>query len=302
LTNYILNAPGIPSFMRVPFLALTLVVGLSSHAQFNFPFPTQNAVWTQWVDRWSTGGWPPTYYGRDYYSYYMVEADTVINGSTFAQVFDYIGVYAAAVRDEEGRVLVVPQGMTEEYLLYDFTIPIGVDTTLDVWLLWYEQTEQVYMRGEGPVGEDGRIVIQGEGFEWVEGIGCTAGLFMEPWINVSGYALGLHCMSVENVKYYPTTSAGSCEITNAISDRSSHDMRVFPNPAGDLMMIQYDGVRSGNARISMFDILGKEVRAEVVDHGTNGWQLDLRTLLPGVYTVHFEVGQEIMSHRVMVQR
>ncbi|MEZ4740349.1 MAG: T9SS type A sorting domain-containing protein [Flavobacteriales bacterium] len=288
--------------MRVPFLALTLTIGLSSHAQFNYPFPTQNAVWTQWIDHWSTGSWPPTYYGRDYYTYYMVETDTLINGSTYAQVFDHIGNYTAAIRDEEGRVLVVPQGISEEFLLYDFTIPAGVDTTLSVWLLWNLEEVEVQVRGEGPIGEDGRIVIQSGGYQWIEGIGCTAGLFMEPYVNVSGYGLGLHCMSVENVKYYPTTSAGSCEITNDISDRSLHDMRVFPNPAGDLMMIQYDGVWSGTARISVFDILGKEVRAEVVGRGTNGWQLDMGTLPHGVYTVHFEVGQEIMSHRVMVQR
>ncbi|MCB0787238.1 MAG: T9SS type A sorting domain-containing protein [Flavobacteriales bacterium] len=288
--------------MRVPFLVPILFAGLSSYAQFNFPFPTQNAVWTQWVDHWSTGDWPPTYYGRDYYSYYMVGTDTLINGSGYAQVFDYIGNYTAAIRDEEGRVLVVPHGLSEEFLLYDFTIPAGVDTTLSVWLLWNMEQVEVQMRGEGPIGEDGRIVIQGEGYQWIEGIGCTAGLFMEPWINVSGYGLGLHCMSVENVKYYPTTSAGSCEITNAVSDRSSHQLRVFPNPARDLMVIQYDGNWSGTARISMFDMLGEEVHAEVVGHGINGWQLDMRALTSGVYTIRFEVGQEILSHRVMVHR
>ncbi len=174
------------SFMRISLGALLFLVALNCDAQFNFPFPTQNAVWTQWIDRWSVDGMPQ-YMGRDYYSYYMTEADTVIGSVAYAQVFDHNGEYKAAVRDAMGKVLVVPDGISSEYVLYDFTIPAGVDTLLEVWLIHDMYPSVVQMHGAGPIGNDGRIMVQGEGFEWIEGIGCTAGLFMEPWINVSGW-------------------------------------------------------------------------------------------------------------------
>lgn len=166
--------------MRALFL-IVLCWSVTVGAQTTLPFPQQNAIWTQYVDLWSTSGWPQ-YLGREYSSYIMLEADTLINGSEYVQVFDHQLTYIAAVRDAEGKVMVVPDGSDEELLLYDFTLPVGIDTVLDVWLLDHGSLMSVWMRSEGPIGEDGRVVIQNTDglYRWVEGVGCTAGLFMEP--------------------------------------------------------------------------------------------------------------------------
>lgn len=229
----------LPSDMRIALLAILVCGSLSAAAQFNFPFPTRNSVWTQYSDHWSTTGWPE-YLGRNYTSYYMMESDSAIDGRVYAQIYDHTGTYIAAVRDTAGKVMVVPDGMQNEFLLYDFTIPEGVDTTLEVWLLQHQEVYAVSMHGLGPTGDDGRIVIESNDgyYRWIEGVGCTAGLFMEPWINVSGYWLELQCMSVGDMKYYPITTSGTCEITTTVLGRSPLEMLVYPNPATDQLTVE----------------------------------------------------------------
>ena len=223
--------------MRSTIGPLLLLLTFSSQAQFNFPFPSQHAVWTQWVDRWSVDGMPQ-YLGREYFSYYMTDADTVIAGVIYAQVFDHNGVYKAAVRDSVGKVKVVPAEAQVEYLLYDFTIPAGVDTLLEVWLIHDMYPSAVQMHGEGPIGNGGRVVVQGEGFAWIEGIGCTSGLFMEPWINVSGWWPELMCMSSDGMFLYPNEGPGTCLITTGIAQGITEPIRLYPNPAMDELVVE----------------------------------------------------------------
>lgn len=178
------------------------------------------------------------YLGRNNYTYYMTEADTLIGDLTYAQAFDHNGDYTAGVRDEVGKVMVVPEGQESEYLMYDFTIPVGVDTTLEVYLLYWMSLTEVSMHGAGPIGTDGRLVVQGEGFEWIEGIGCTAGLFMEPMVNVSGSSPGLACVSVEGMIIYPIQQPGVCEITTEVSERPIAKPSLYPNPTTDILVIE----------------------------------------------------------------
>ena len=256
--------------MRIPLLAVLLCGALSAAAQFNFPFPTRNSVWTQYVDLYSTGCWPPTYYGRTYYSFYMAESDTVIDGRVYAQVFDHTDTYTAAVRDTAGKVLVVPEGSTLEFLLYDFTLPVGVDTIMEVWVLGSQQAWQFWMRGDGPTGEDGRVVILGEGYSWIEGIGCTAGLFKEPAINVSGSSAELYCMSTDDTQNYPLTAPGTCAITTTVPEQAQKEMSLYPNPTNDLLFVEFGS--SANRSYSIGAMDGRIVQSGSVagEHGTIG--------------------------------
>ncbi|MCB0763219.1 MAG: T9SS type A sorting domain-containing protein, partial [Flavobacteriales bacterium] len=265
-------------------------LSLVSNAQFNFPFPTQNAVWTQYADHWSTGGWPPQYYGRTYTSYYMQELDTLIDGRSYAQVFDHTGMYAAGLRDSAGKVMIVPPGHQVEYLLYDFTIPEGVDTTLFVWMIQYEEVYSVSMHGAGPSGSGGRIVVQGEGYEWIEGVGCTAGLFMEPWINISGYSLGLECMSADDMKVYPVVAPGTCEITTSLPIHRAETPVVYPNPTADFLRVDL-GRSLGPVQYVIHSYDGRSVQRGVA-HGA--WiEIDVAGLAEGAYSLSMTVSDRV---------
>lgn len=274
--------------MRPIGVALLLACGMTCSAQFDFPFPTEHAIWTQWVDHWAVNG-PAEYLGRSYQSYYMTEADTMIGGMAYAQVFDKFGSYTAAVRDELGRVLVVPAGQQDEYLLYDFTIPAGVDTTLLVWTIHDMEPWEANMHGAGPIGPEGRIVVQGEGFDWIEGIGCEAGLFMESWINLSGWWPGLQCMSVDGQLLYPDTLlypgwSGPCEIVTEIPQLRAKGPTLYPNPATDELVLE--GLPGDQFR---FTILSADGRL-VLQGAVRGPRARLATTaLPmGCYTLRVE--------------
>jgi hypothetical protein len=234
------------------------------------------------VDRWSTSGWPQ-YLGREYSSYIMLDADTLINGSEYAQVFDHQLTYIAAVRDVEGEVMVVPEGSDEEFLLYDFSLPVGVDTVLNVWLLDHGMEHGVYMRSDGPIGEDGRVVVQSldGGYSWIEGVGCTAGLFMEPWINVSGYWLGLECMSISDSIHYPETIPGACVITTGMSGPLVDQPFIHPVPANDILYVEQGIERPSSYAVRTLD--GRVLISGIVA-GRDG-TIAIETLASGAYVL-----------------
>lgn len=282
--------------MRSTIGILLLLLTFSSQAQFNFPFPSQYAVWTQWVDRWSVDGWPQ-YLGRDYYSYYMTNVDTMIAGMAYAKVFDHNGVYKAAVRDSNGKVKVVPDQVQEEYLLYDFTVPAGVDTTLEVWLIHDMYPSEVQMHGEGPIGNNGRIVVQGQGFAWIEGIGCTAGLFMEPWINVSGWWPELMCMSSADQYLYPSEGPGTCTITTSVAEETAVTIRHYPDPAIHELVVELNGTGSSFP----YAIRGTDGRLALSGSlQGNGGRIALSALTAGCYVL--EIGNAKTQSRTIFRK
>lgn len=251
---------------------------LLGHAQGNFPFQFNDAIWKNRLDIWSVF---PTFehVGLVWTSYCMQGADTVINGSQYAVLTDCEGSYVAGIRDTVGKVMIVPADSTSEYLLYDMTIPAGISDTLQVWVKW-DGVIEVVAEGLGPVGPQGRNVVQVDDYRWIEGIGCTSGLLMVPWINVSGSWLSLDCMSHTDTILYPWIQPGACVPYNAIEERLLRTLRVFPNPANEVLNVDHPG---GPARFRILDAVGRMIDEGSLQQGVN--TLPLQAIPPGSYTL-----------------
>jgi len=169
----------------------------------------------------------------------MNDEDTIINGLTYSKVFNGLGEYEAAIRDIGGRVMIAPALLDQEFLLYDFSLPAGVDTILDVWYS-DEFTYPLSVTNLGPIGENGRLVVQSSlgADHWIEGIGSTMGLLTQMIPNVSGMFYELHCMSHNGEIEYPEAGPGICDLTTSIGDRDDRRLHIFPNPATEQINIE----------------------------------------------------------------
>ena len=78
---------------------------------------------------------------------------------------------------------------------------------------------------------------------------------------------------------------------------------VFPNPAAGTATVRYALAESGNARLRLFDILGREVAVlsnRVETQGRYESEFDVSSLANGVYFIRLEAGNAVVSRQVTV--
>lgn len=74
------------------------------------------------------------------------------------------------------------------------------------------------------------------------------------------------------------------------AEQGEGKVSVFPNPAGDMIAVQVNGLLREDLTVSLYDMAGKLVRTALIPQGATIWYLDTRTLYDGNYVV--KVGNE----------
>ncbi len=85
---------------------------------------------------------------------------------------------------------------------------------------------------------------------------------------------------------------------NDITSTKNIDVLIYPNPAKDRAKISIDNLNS-KADIIIYDIMGKEVKRELVPKGTKELELDVKDLNRGVYNVRI-VGESIDKTKKLI--
>ena len=78
---------------------------------------------------------------------------------------------------------------------------------------------------------------------------------------------------------------------------------MFPNPAKDIVTLQFDGGANAQATISVLTIEGKEVMRREVNENTEQFteQIDLSKLPAGMYIVTVKQGETVISKQVALK-
>ncbi|MCW3103179.1 MAG: hypothetical protein JWO09_1619 [Bacteroidetes bacterium] len=284
-------------------LLLTLLVIQFSKSEAQswvyHPFPTDSAVWTNargtWMipPGWPTVPWPAPYVQYDPPELYCMPAtDTVIGSIAYSELFRCGIGYAGALRDDgAGKVYFIPPDSTNELLIYDFTVGTG-DTAhvyeQDFYSFDFHRVDlkaglidSVMVNGSYRK----RVNFNGEPGVWVEGIGCSLGLFRNVWANVSYFYSNLDCMSQDDTTIYPSYSAGGCSLTAGISaPLQAEEIAMYPNPTGGLLQITTTQLIS---RVKVTDILGN-ILISKNNVGNISCELDLSGLAADLYFVRME--------------
>lgn len=259
------------------FSILTVFLLLFAKSLFSqyHPFPVDEGKWinkqrnyyldqnnfpvysTAWIDTYCANG-----------------NDTIINATTYKQV-DFCATaspnYHGAWRYTDGQVYFIPKDSLSEYLLYDFSLSTG--SNVNVLMQHYSGSAPSYEITQTVIVDVDTIIVNGsprrrlftDGHTWIEGIGCTSGLFMEPWMNVSNYFRDLICMSKsDTVHYYQgplsTGTSGTCDISMSTESLEFNQLKIqaFPNPTTGKITVQLsENISTVNLRLT--NMYGQEI-------------------------------------------
>jgi hypothetical protein len=105
-------------------------------------------------------------------------------------------------------------------------------------------------------------------------------------------------ISVDDIRVEGTDVTGIEELATTIP------MHVFPNPANEMVRVNYTLPAESDVLVNIYSMDGKVVRSE--DQGTrqagsNSATLDVRDLAPGVYLVSIQTEEGISSRRIVVE-
>lgn len=94
--------------------------------------------------------------------------------------------------------------------------------------------------------------------------------------------------------------ASDVELSSDVTEISASELNVFPNPANDVLNLNWVNGISGNVAYNLYNATGQLVTAGSVAKpmGT----VDVSGLTPGLYTLNLETEKGIMYTRVMIAR
>ena len=282
--------------MKHATLGLLLLSSVIARAQ-GFPFPTEDALWVNTLYTMVQPPPLPTFEMALAHNYCANGSDSVINTTTYTKLEFCTGGYKGAFREDAGRVYYVPADSTEEYLLYDFTLTDG-QTANNVY---YEQgmgmsgmafVQDVTVSNTMISTELGgrKVLYLQEGGMWIEGIGAAWGLFSEPWINVSNYALNLECMSHLDTIRYPEMNVGPgvCDLITGIRQpQGLAGMELLPNPAVNGRTLLRGTATEWNGRLRVTTADGREIAVRTT-RTADGVYIDMENAPSGLYLVQLQ--------------
>ncbi len=228
--------------------------------------------------------------------YYTDGSDTIINGQNYFGVKES-AYYIGSLRNSSGKVYYVPRDSTNEYLLYDFTVQVG-DTLHNVFTSYgIVQDLLVTDVTTDSIGGVLRRVIHFNGVSWIEGIGCSQGLFAEPFLNVSNVYFTLMCFSVGDTSHYPSADTAPCDFSINLGLKQSsknNEFQIFPNPANDFLFVSNSLKRVKS--IAIYNSIGVQI-ITIKNLGNDLYKIPIQDLSIGLYYITFYIDDFIVNRK-----
>ena len=253
-------------------------------------------------------------WGNAFTSHYLkLGGDTIIDGIDYRKL-DYSTDesqsewldYGGYIRETaDGKVFYTRLGV-DEGLIYDFGATLGDTVHVMNHELVPEPLQMVVILEDSILLEDGwhrMLVLEDDDYPgaetWIEGVGSLSGL-VKSCLNAFGSACGdydLLCTSDDGIDIYINTEYPSCwYVSTRIDNKLSLDeLKVYPNPANDILNIEGDFLRTGEAfEIRLIDLSGRIVMQDRQSYR----QIDLGSLQQGVYFLQLQTSGAMYSTKV----
>ena len=177
---------------------------------------------------------------------YNIAGDTIINGKKMKKVYRNTESYYAAIYEDtmNAKYYAVCKGDTAEKLIVDFSVNKG--DRLTVYNMNYKIMNYNLMAYDVSFDENGRKIIRiscngrGECDVWVEGVGSVwSGVF--PDIDCDRKILAPKCplskVVVGKDVVYGQNEPISKVVVSINGTKANADIRIYPNPAKDYLLI-----------------------------------------------------------------
>ncbi|MFK8044851.1 MAG: T9SS type A sorting domain-containing protein [Crocinitomicaceae bacterium] len=265
--------------MKIILLFISILSFGSNLLAQNNTFPTDNAIWTNQMRTYYLDNDGIPVFTTEWITKYCVSGiDTTINAINYTEVDICTALnstYHGAIREDAGQIFFVPVDSTSEFLLYDFTLNVGESAYVLIQLPWGQPHEyimdsvQVDYVDTIIVNNSPRRVINAGEYSWIEGIGATSGLFMEPYSNVSNYFIDLICVSTDDTIVYdygnlnsgPLAQGipGNCDLALTIDETDiASAISVYPSPTTGSIAVEIKGDNQIKT-IRLINSIGQEI-------------------------------------------
>jgi hypothetical protein len=96
--------------------------------------------------------------------------------------------------------------------------------------------------------------------------------------------------------YYPQSHVGNSEIP------SVSNLQIFPNPARSIINVQYSVLSAESISLQIMDMTGNVLRnfAFEVTSGKNNSQIDVASLVPGIYIIQVKTSQSVENRKLVI--
>jgi hypothetical protein len=95
--------------------------------------------------------------------------------------------------------------------------------------------------------------------------------------------------------YNPSTGISDIDIENV-------EINVYPNPANDYVIMQFNALAQENINVEMYDITGKFIQNTVIYQGSTIANIDTRSLYSGQYILRFVLGNKAVVKKVVIAK
>ncbi|MBI5540985.1 MAG: PCMD domain-containing protein [Bacteroidia bacterium] len=79
------------------------------------------------------------------------------------------------------------------------------------------------------------------------------------------------------------------------------DVNIFPNPANDIVNIQFSYESKSETSVSMFSLVGQKVKEFTLPKGTELSSLNIRDLKKGMYFIQIQSGKDKFTQKISVE-
>lgn len=182
-------------------------------------------------------------------AYCIHSKDTIVNSKSYLQLDNCLGIYIGALREDSGRVFLIPEGSNIERKVYDFTLKKG-DQVSDLLITDKNKTMTYALHSDVVISVDSVLVygafrkrINFAGASWVEGVGGTNGFLVGHSVNKLKTKYALSCMSKRNATLFPEAQGGACELPVELKiDNRTVTELIYPRASKDLFTMKFNRI------------------------------------------------------------
>ena len=232
---------------------------------------------------------------RDFslYDYYYLREDTLTG-----QLFRYFPqldteVMTCDMSLQEGDTFYLPHCLDDDFyyieLSQEYWIVDSVTYSNGRKVIWFPYVTASYRSF---------FAHKSNGYQpcFIEGIGPAYGPFgmlpisMEPYLGI------LLCVHHNDSLVYMTDPVLGCEqFLVSVSEHSDVSMKLYPNPAGNTLHVEFEGTDNPQGTITVTDLTGVVVLTRECNSPVT--QLDVSNLSPGLYVVAFRNGKGVVVRK-----
>jgi hypothetical protein len=142
--------------------------------------------------------------------------------------------------------------------------------------------------------------------EYPNGIYCYFATVDANWNSAYPYVVGPTFYGVYDASTVNSVPSGTTAYTSsvAINENSLNkiEINIYPNPATDFVVIQFNTLVKENIDVELFDITGKRIQKTVLYQGSTITNFDTKELANGQYLIKFTTQNKTLTKKIVIAK